>query len=137
MELLESNSRCEIGQHYLKLLANVSETIQSSRRYFHAFSVARKKKQSERSVNANVFQGEKNTFHVGTLNNQEKHTWSGTSLWRNRLARSAVNRKVGGSSPPRDELNFFPLRRMSFGWFVKFGHLNSARRVSCQDGRAV
>ena len=25
------------------------------------------------------------------------------SLWRNRLARSAVNRKVGGSSPPRDE----------------------------------
>ena len=28
------------------------------------------------------------------------------SLWRNRLARSAVNRKVGGSSPPRDEKNF-------------------------------
>ena len=26
------------------------------------------------------------------------------SLWRNRLARSAVNRKVGGSSPPRDVL---------------------------------
>ena len=25
------------------------------------------------------------------------------SLWRNRLARSAVNRKVGGSSPPSDE----------------------------------
>ena len=25
------------------------------------------------------------------------------SLWRNRLARSAVNRKVGGSRPPRDE----------------------------------
>ena len=24
------------------------------------------------------------------------------SPWRNRLARSAVNRKVGGSSPPRD-----------------------------------
>ena len=24
-------------------------------------------------------------------------------LWRNRLARSAVNRKVGGSSPPRSE----------------------------------
>ena len=24
------------------------------------------------------------------------------SLWRNRLARSTVNRKVGGSSPPRD-----------------------------------
>ena len=28
------------------------------------------------------------------------------SLWRNRLARSAVNRKVGGSSPPRDDLAF-------------------------------
>ena len=28
------------------------------------------------------------------------------SLWRNRLARSAVNRKVGGSSPPRD-VNYF------------------------------
>ena len=26
------------------------------------------------------------------------------SLWRNRLARSAVNRKVGGSSAPRDVL---------------------------------
>ena len=23
-------------------------------------------------------------------------------MWRNRLARSAVNRQVGGSSPPRD-----------------------------------
>ena len=29
------------------------------------------------------------------------------SLWRNRLARSAVNRKVGGSSPPRDDFFFF------------------------------
>ena len=28
------------------------------------------------------------------------------SLWRNRLARSAVNRKVGGSSPPRDDKGF-------------------------------
>ena len=28
--------------------------------------------------------------------------WRAMSLWRNRLARSAVNRKVGGSSPPRD-----------------------------------
>ena len=30
------------------------------------------------------------------------------SLWRNRLARSTVNRKVGGSSPLRDE-DFFQL----------------------------
>ena len=28
------------------------------------------------------------------------------SLWRNWLARSAVNRKVGGSSPPRDVITF-------------------------------
>ena len=28
------------------------------------------------------------------------------SLWRNRLARSTVNRKVGGSSPPRDDTTF-------------------------------
>ncbi len=28
-------------------------------------------------------------------------------LWRNRLARSAVNRKVAGSSPARCELRFF------------------------------
>jgi hypothetical protein len=33
------------------------------------------------------------------------------SLWRNRLARSAVNRKVGGSSPPRDELFFVEMVR--------------------------
>ena len=30
------------------------------------------------------------------------------SPWRNRLARSAVNRKVGGSSPPGDEFFFLP-----------------------------
>ena len=29
------------------------------------------------------------------------------SLWRNRLARSAVNRKVGGSNPPRDDFLIF------------------------------
>jgi hypothetical protein len=32
------------------------------------------------------------------------------SLWRNRLARSAVNRKVGGSNPPRDEIFFYSNR---------------------------
>ena len=30
--------------------------------------------------------------------------------WRNWLARSAVNRKVGGSSPPGGAKYFFPLR---------------------------
>ena len=33
--------------------------------------------------------------------------WYSKSPWRNRLARSAVNRKVGGSSPPGDVLVFF------------------------------
>ena len=32
--------------------------------------------------------------------------WLGQLLWRNWLARSAVNRKVGGSSPPRSECLF-------------------------------
>ena len=42
---------------------------------------------------------------LGTRRN--KKGWhSSRSLWRNRLARSAVNRKVGGSSPPRD-VTFF------------------------------
>ena len=35
------------------------------------------------------------------------------SLWRNRLARSAVNRKVGGSNPPRDDLFYQSLRLRS------------------------
>ena len=30
-------------------------------------------------------------------------------LWRNRLARTAVNRKVGGSSPPRGVARVFSL----------------------------
>ena len=30
-----------------------------------------------------------------------------TSPWRNRLARSAVNRKVGGSSPPGDDIYIY------------------------------
>ena len=34
-------------------------------------------------------------------------TWDHQSLWRNWLARSAVNRKDGGSSPPRDGLEFW------------------------------
>ena len=29
------------------------------------------------------------------------------SPWRNRLARSAVNRKVGGSSPPGDDIYYY------------------------------
>ncbi len=33
------------------------------------------------------------------------------SLWRNRLARSTVNRKVGGSSPPRDADFFLYISR--------------------------
>ena len=43
------------------------------------------------------------------------------SPWRNRLARSAVNRKVGGSSPPGDG-TFFPFR--SFFFFFSFKELD-------------
>ena len=41
---------------------------------------------------------------------------SSWSLWRNRLARSAVNRKVGGSSPLRDEeFVIFSSHYLTFG----------------------
>ena len=40
------------------------------------------------------------------------------SPWRNRLARSAVNRKVGGSSPPGDD--FFFVFLFTFLLFFKF-----------------
>ena len=42
----------------------------------------------------------KNNFYAFIL----KALFITKSLWRNRLARSAVNRKVGGSNPPRDDL---------------------------------
>ena len=44
-----------------------------------------------------------------------------SSLWRNRLARSAVNRKVGGSSPPRDESLIFAL----------YNYVSSPNRHNC------
>ena len=37
---------------------------------------------------------------ISFFKNDLKHN---KSLWRNWLARSAVNRKVGGSNPPRDD----------------------------------
>ena len=43
---------------------------------------------------------------LGSLTSIKLSYYLQLSLWRNRLARSAVNRKVGGSSPPRDELFF-------------------------------
>ena len=45
------------------------------------------------------------SFPIGlyqTRHKQRKNHLSKKSLWRNRLARSAVNREDGGSSPPRD-----------------------------------
>ncbi|KAF7383819.1 hypothetical protein HZH68_014576 [Vespula germanica] len=36
----------------------------------------------------------------------EKKSLFKSPPWRNRLARSAVNRKVGGSSPPGGEIHF-------------------------------
>ncbi len=57
-----------------------------------------------------------------------------TSLWRNRLARSAVNRKVGGSSPPRDEAHFCLIRvritvltNMPVSTFVEFYAISDIR----------
>ena len=42
--------------------------------------------------------------------------WLDQLLWRNWLARLAVNRKVGGSSPPRSECRLIltPLLRSSY-----------------------
>jgi hypothetical protein len=47
------------------------------------------------------------------------------SLWRNRLARSAVNRKVGGSNPPRDE--FFIIFIVNYFTFFKHENYNKER----------
>ena len=51
-------------------------------------------------------------------NARPSRTLSSRSLWRNRLARSAVNRKVGGSSPPRDDAFFFGNLGLTKKWFV-------------------
>ena len=42
------------------------------------------------------------------------------SLWRNRLARSAVNRKVGGSSPPRDVSIFVGCSHITICFTIHF-----------------
>ena len=47
------------------------------------------------------WKGRGNPFGFQDITTKPCSSWS---LWRNRLARSAVNRKVGGSSPPRDGL---------------------------------
>ena len=39
--------------------------------------------------------------------------------WRNWLARSAVNRKVGGSSPPGGEILFWIVRPLALFYCVK------------------
>ena len=118
-------------QHGLKLRAEVKPSSPLACIYVHAFSVARKtigKKSGRKSF------PEKKTW---ALNHQGKLSLSDTSLWRNRLARSAVNRKVGGSSPPRDELFFFEREECFLAFFDKIGQTNGAEIVSCQDGRAV
>ena len=43
--------------------------------------------------------------------------------WRNRLARSAVNRKVGGSSPPGGELYFYFCNRIYIKLYTPFNYL--------------
>ena len=57
-----------------------------------------------------------------------------SSLWRNRLARSTFNRKVGGSSPPKDVAIFFFSSRTKYfsevvdslngDFFLSFKYLN-------------
>ena len=58
------------------------------------------------SVSKSVTTGEElSTGRTASITAFSKSSYSQTgdrSLWRNRLARSTVNRKVGGSSPPRD-----------------------------------
>ena len=50
-----------------------------------------------------VFLNDKETRQGNIVNKELKCM----SLWRNRLASSAVNRKVGGSNPPRDDYFLF------------------------------
>ena len=54
-------------------------------------------------------------------------TWS---LWRNRLARSAVNRKVGGSSPPRDGSFYEGLYGLTLDEKTAACHVNVRVRVT-------
>ena len=58
----------------------------------------------------NGFNNKLSSFPICTLPHSRIYSKTKSSaaesLWRNRLARSAVNRKVGGSSPPRDDIFF-------------------------------
>ena len=51
------------------------------------------------------------------------------SLWRNRLARSTVNRKVGGLSPPRDGLHFTRKHIALWRTLLKFTRLSDLQEV--------
>ena len=51
------------------------------------------------------------------------------SLWRNRLARSTVNRKVGGSSPPRDGFHFARKHITLWRTVHKFTRLSDLQEV--------
>ena len=53
------------------------------------------------------------------------------SLWRNWLARSAVNRKVGGSSPPRDVLSFYSVRHDICATCLNCFHFVLVKSCSC------
>ena len=58
------------------------------------------------------------------------------SLWRNRLARSAVNRKVGGSSPPRDGKHFY-LRIWRQKRIFFFGMKNLEKLLSWENLKSL
>ena len=74
----------------------MGRSIISSVKVFETIVLLRKRQLfSEYLRKVNKFQALKNNFFLNMIFIE--------LLWRNRLARSAVNRKVGGSIPPRSE----------------------------------
>ena len=74
----------------------MGRSIISSIKVFETIVLLRKRQLfSEYLRMVNKFQALKNNFFLNMIFIE--------LLWRNRLARSAVNRKVGGSSTPRSE----------------------------------
>lgn len=66
--------------------------------------------------------------------------WYRRSLWRNWLARSAVNRKVGGSSPPRD-VSFFHKQQRILNYESLFladvGNFASLHNIICKQSYLI
>ena len=110
-------------QHGLKLRAEVKPSSPLADMICSCFQCRQKNNQKEEWTQ--IFPRKK----TWALNHQGKLSLSDTSLWRNRLARSAVNRKVGGSSPPRDELFFSSEKSAFWLFFVKIDLTNGVKIV--------